>query len=104
MHSTVHTHLHALDAQVPSLDDLAVAEAELEGLARLARVELLVVGLEAALVVHAHHLAAPGLGAVARGHLLHHDAALDGPARGKRCILGSEVLKTSVITQNVKYR
>ena len=41
------THLHALDAQVPSLDDLSVAEAELEGLARLARVKLLVVSLEA---------------------------------------------------------
>ena len=82
-------HLHALDAEVPPLDNLAVAEAELEGLPREGGVELLVVALEAALVVNPHHLAALRLGAVARGQVLHHDPALDDPERGTQVPVGS---------------
>ena len=90
------THLHALDAEVPPLDDLAVAEAELEGLPREGGVELLVVALEAALVVHPHHLAALRLWAVARRQVLHHDPALDDPERGTQAPVGQRVKMDSV--------
>ena len=70
--------LHALDAHVPPLDDLALAQLELEGLALKTSVKLLARLGEGALVIHAHVLAGLGFRTVAYPNVFCNDAPFEG--------------------------
>ena len=68
------SHLHAFDSDVPALDDLSLAQLELEGLALKTSVKLLARLGEGALVIHAHVLAGLGFRTVAYPNVFCDDA------------------------------